>query len=104
VTELVRFELASGGSVIVEMDGSPRVSRAGRQGLLETAKGTLENALTDVRDAATATLDQFRDMARKPDEVEITFGVKLDAQAGAVIARTGMQGHFEVKVKWTQGL
>jgi hypothetical protein len=104
VTELVRFELAGGGSVIAEMDGSPGVSRAGRQGVLETARGTLEGALTDVRDAAAAALDQFRGMAQKPHEVEITFGVKLDAQAGAIIARTGMQGHFEVKVKWVQGL
>jgi hypothetical protein len=43
-------------------------------------------------------------VAQKPEEVQITFGVKPDAQAGAVIARTGMQGHFEVKVKWMQGL
>jgi Trypsin-co-occurring domain 1 len=102
VKELVRFELADGGSVVVELDESPGVSRVARQGVLETAKGTLEGALADVRDAAAAALAQFQDMARKPDEVEIKFGVKLDAQAGAIIARTGMQGHFEVKVRWTQ--
>jgi hypothetical protein len=102
VTELVRFELAEGGSVVAELDGAPGVSRAGRQGVLETARSTLEGALTEVRDAAAATLAQFQDMARKPDEVEIKFGVKLDAQAGAIIARTGMQGHFEVTVKWKQ--
>jgi hypothetical protein len=41
-------------------------------------------------------------MARQPDSVEMTFGVKLDAQAGAVIAKTGVQGHFEVKLTWSQ--
>ena len=100
--ELVRFELANGGSVVAELDDSPGASRVARQNVLETAKGTLESALADVRDAAAAALAQFQGMARKPDEVEIKFGVKLDAQAGAIIARTGMQGHFEVKVRWTQ--
>lgn len=102
MTELVRFELAGGGSVVAEMDESRGVSRAGLQSVLETAKGTLEGALTEVRDAAAAALAQFQDMAPKPDEVEIKFGVRLDAQAGAIIARTGMRGHFEVKVKWAR--
>ncbi len=39
-------------------------------------------------------------MARQPDEVEITFGVRMDAQVGAVIAKTGIAGNFEVKLTW----
>ena len=39
-------------------------------------------------------------MTRAPDEVELKFGIKLDAEAGAIIARTGIQGQFEVKLKW----
>lgn len=102
MTELVRFELAGGGFVVAELDDARGVSRAARQGVLATARSTLEGALTEVRDAASAALAQFQDMVQKPDEVEIKFGVKLDAQAGAIIARTGMQGHFEVTVKWKQ--
>jgi hypothetical protein len=41
-------------------------------------------------------------MAQRPDEVEIKFGVKVDAQAGAVIAKTGLQGQFEIKLKWVR--
>jgi hypothetical protein len=102
VTEQVRFKLASGGSVVAEMDEVPGVSRAGRQDALITAQRTLEGALTEVRDAAAATIAQFQDMARKPDEVEIEFGVKLNAEAGAIIARTGMEGHFQVTVRWSR--
>jgi hypothetical protein len=102
MTELVRFELANGGSVVAELDESPSASRAGRPGVLVTAKGTLDSALTEVRDAAAAALTQFQEMTQKPDEVEVKFGVKLDVHAGAVIARTGMQGHIEVTLKWKQ--
>src|SRR5918999_3055512 len=84
MTELVRFELADGGSVVVELDEARGVSRAARQGVLATAKSTLEGALAEVRDAAAATITQFQDMARKPDEVEIEFGVKLNAEAGSM--------------------
>jgi hypothetical protein len=102
MTELVRFELADGGSVVVEVDEARGVSRAARQGVLATAKSTLEGALAEVRDAAAATITQFQDMARKPDEVEIEFGVKLNAEAGALIARTGTEGHFQVTVRWSK--
>jgi hypothetical protein len=100
MTELVQFTLANGATVVAEVDTTPGVSRASRDGMLAKATGTLEDALTRVRDAAAAALLQFQDMARQPDGIEITFGVKLDAQAGAVIAKTGVEGHFEVKVTW----
>ncbi len=101
MTEFARFELKDGGTVVVEVDDEPGVSRVGRPGrVLREAKASFETALEDVRTAASAALDQFRSMPRQPDEVEIKFGVKLDAEAGAVIAKTGIQGHFEVKLKW----
>jgi Trypsin-co-occurring domain 1 len=99
--ELVRFPLADGGSVLVEIDERPGVSRAGRaSGVLREARTTFENAVAEVRDAAAAALAQFTAMTRAPDEVELMFGIKLDAEAGAIIARTGVQGQFEVKLTW----
>jgi hypothetical protein len=101
VVEFAEFTLETGGTVAVELDRKPGVRPAGgRDSVLRDTKLSLEKALTDVRDAAAAALKQFQTMASQPDEVEITFGVKLDAQAGAVIAKTSIQGHFEVKLKW----
>jgi Trypsin-co-occurring domain 1 len=101
-TELVRFALADGRTVLVEVDELPGVSRAGRSSarVLQEAKATFEQAVVGVRDAAAAALAQFTSMTRAPDEVELKFGLKLDAEAGAVIARTGVQGQFEVKLRW----
>jgi hypothetical protein len=50
--------------------------------------------------AKWAALGQFQEMIRRPDTVEITFGVRLDAEVGAVIARTGVQGQLGVKLIW----
>ncbi|MER6666263.1 CU044_2847 family protein [Amycolatopsis japonica] len=103
MNDLARFPLEGGGSVIVEIDpvpGTARVSR--RDDLIEDTKGSFEAALANVKDAAAAALDAFRSMTRGPDEVELKFGVKLTAQAGAVIAKTGLEGNFEVKLKWAR--
>ncbi|MCP2259178.1 hypothetical protein LX15_002879 [Streptoalloteichus tenebrarius] len=101
MTELVRFPLENGGVVTIEVDEEPRVARASRQGeVLREAKVYFERALGEVRNAAAAALGQFQRMARRPDEVEIKFSVKMDAKIGAVIANTGAQGQFEVKLKW----
>lgn len=100
--DFVRFPLADGGSVVVEVEVEPGLERASApSGVLRKATTTFEHALSEVRAAAGAALAQFRDLG--PDEVELKFGVKLDAQAGAVIARTGLQGQFEVKLKWVRG-
>lgn len=32
--------------------------------------------------------------------MELEFGVKLSAQAGAMIAKTGMDGHLKIKMTW----
>ncbi|MEV7097780.1 CU044_2847 family protein [Amycolatopsis sp. NPDC051045] len=97
--EFVRFPLADGGTVVVEVEAEPGLEHASvPSGVLRKATTTFEHALGEVRAAAAAALAQFRDLG--PDEVELKFGVKLDAQAGAVIARTGLQGQFEVKLKW----
>jgi Trypsin-co-occurring domain 1 len=101
VAELARFDLADGGTVLVEVDPAAGVTRVGRQGdVIRVVGQTFDGALARVRDAATAALAQFQEMARQPDEVEIKFGVKLDAEVGAVIAKTGVTGQLEVKLTW----
>lgn len=103
MVELARFELEGGGSVSVEVDAQQGTVRAGKAAtVIQEAGQSFDRALAEVRDAASAALGQFRSMAQRPDEVEIKFGVKVDAQVGAVIAKTGMQGQFEIKLKWVR--
>ena len=101
MAELTRFELADGGSVLVEVDQPAGISRVSRQGrILEAAGESFDRALAQVRDAAATALHQFRTMSHRPDEVVLKFGVKMDAEAGAVIAKTKLGGNFEVTLTW----
>lgn len=74
------------------------------EGRIVKAKESFERALTDVRTMAFKALDTFRDDARRPDQVELEFGVKFTAEAGsAVFAKTAAEGHLVVRLTWSGG-
>ncbi|MBB4705241.1 CU044_2847 family protein [Sphaerisporangium siamense] len=100
MSELMRMPLSGGGHVIVELpEDTPGVRRASRPGeRIEAAVTSLQSALQPIREAAEAALDTFR--AAGPDEVEIELGVKLNAEAGALIAKSSAEGHLTVKLVW----
>ncbi|MER6683406.1 CU044_2847 family protein [Streptomyces olivaceoviridis] len=105
VDELVEFRTEDGALVVVEgaagaRSGARLVSRG--EGPAQAAR-TFEGALDGVRAAAASALRVFRDGSLCPDAVEIEFGVRLSAEAGAVIAKGSAEGHLVVKLSWSPG-
>lgn len=108
--ELVSFPVDADNAVLVEVevddgvgDGvdGPEIGPASRAGdLIRSATTSFDGALANVRAAASVTLASFRDMEVGPDEIQLEFGLKLNAQAGAVIAKTGVDGHLQVTLTW----
>lgn len=100
MSELVRFELEDGGAVVVEVDdevfGVQRAARA-EDGVVQASR-KLEAALAVIRPTARAVVDALGGLA--PDKKMVCFGVKLSGEAGAVIAKTGVEGHFQVTLVW----
>ncbi|KAB2341280.1 CU044_2847 family protein [Actinomadura rudentiformis] len=100
--ELVRWQTDQ-GPVIVEVDtrepGFQSVSRPDHGFIIDAAE-RLESALDHVRGAAESALRSIRDGKLNPDMIELEFGVKLNASAGAVIAKTAGEGHLKVKLTW----
>ncbi|MEU0048361.1 CU044_2847 family protein [Streptomyces sp. NPDC006309] len=101
---LMEFTTEDGARVMVEdvvtRSGARLVSRG--DGPAQAAR-TFEGALEGVRAAASAALRVFRDGSLRPDAVEIEFGVRLSAEAGAVIAKGTTEGHLVVKLSWSPG-
>jgi hypothetical protein len=97
LVELVRFNLGDDGTIVAEVDDSePGVDRAARGGdRLKTAAASL----TQVRTLAVAALRQLKDI-ESPDEVELEFGIRLTVTAGAVLARSSLDGHIQVRLAW----
>ncbi|MEU4156480.1 CU044_2847 family protein [Actinoplanes sp. NPDC026670] len=100
MSEVVRFATAEGETLLVEVDddafGMDRISRD-RAGVVEAGK-RLEEALAAVLPAMRSVTTLVRDMS--PDEHEIEFGIKLTAEASAMVAKTAAEAHIVVKLRW----
>ena len=103
---LVEFPLQDGGTMFVEVDEPEPpggVVRAARPSdVVEKAKETLEDALDKIKPAAESIIDKLRGLHDEPDEIEVEFGIKLSAEAGAFIASAGVEANYTVTLKWTK--
>jgi hypothetical protein len=100
---LVEYQLEDGGAIVAEIDDNePGVERATRADNITAAADTFQSALAKVRPATNVILQQFRDLADPPTEVTVDFGIRLNVKAGAVIASSEGEGHFQVTLTWTR--
>src|SRR5579871_781424 len=110
MARLAKFVLGDGSSIVAEVDDdsfeSPRgVMRGGAIASPEfvvKANETFDAALDRVRYAAESMLDRLTSLTRPPDEVAVEFGVKLNAETGAVIAKASTEANFKINLKWTR--
>ncbi|TGA85573.1 CU044_2847 family protein [Streptomyces sp. MZ04] len=102
--DLVEFRTDDGARVVMadvdDPHGSHLISRG--DGPAQAAR-TFESSLAGARAAAESALRVFREGSLRPDSVEIEFGVRMSAEAGAVIVKGTAEGHLVVRLAWTPG-
>ena len=60
----------------------------------------ISQAIRDTSEALTATLEK---LVRRPDELEIEFGVSIGGEAGVPFVSTGkVDANFTVTVRWSR--
>jgi hypothetical protein len=60
----------------------------------------LNETMTVIREMADRVHRTVESMAKRPSHVQVAFGVKFDAEAGAVIAKLGIEGSVTVTLAW----
>jgi hypothetical protein len=101
MTTRTEFTLANGGTVVVESQTAGTGVTAAGRGRLERAGETLRDSLDTVVKAAADVMDAFTALPRRPDELEVEFGVSLEGSAGAIIASGTAGAHLTVTLRWT---
>ena len=100
--ELASFTVDEKALVVFEIDnngnGIEQVG-LGRKGKVLDTQEAFESKLSGIRDAASAALSVLKEDLR-PDAVTLRFGIKMTVEAGAVIARTAVEGNMEVEMSW----
>lgn len=102
---LIEFPLEDNTTLLVEViepeqGGIVPASRAGEA--ISKAQQTLEKSLEKVRPAAQFVIKQLRKLHDAPDEIEVAFGLKLSAEAGAVLAAASAEANYAVTLKWVK--
>ncbi|NEO02972.1 MAG: hypothetical protein F6J94_22975 [Moorea sp. SIO1F2] len=103
--QLAQFSLADGTTFLVEVEepesrGIERVSLGSGKQVIK-ARQTFEEALDQIKPVASAVITKLRDLNQPADEVEVKFGLKLTADAGAVFASVGGEVSYEITLKWS---
>jgi hypothetical protein len=60
--------------------------------------GRVRTAAQPAVKAARALLDEVKELA--PDDIQVTFGVKVSGTTSWILARASTEGNFEVTLSW----
>jgi hypothetical protein len=101
---IVEFPLADGQAIFVEVeDSEPVDDRIGlADDVIEAAKYSFDQAIDKIKPVANAVISRVRSLNEPADEVEVKFGLKMNAQLGAVIASGTAEVNYEITLKWKQ--
>lgn len=84
--------------------GIQKAARGDRAELMkQQSQKALNLAMGTIRAMAyrvAKTVNALEDKAR-PDEAEVEFGITLDAESGALLAKASAGAQIKVKLKWT---
>ena len=103
--QLAQFSLSDGTTFLMEVE-EPESKAIQKVGLpsgkqVLKAQQTFEEALDKIKPVASAIITKLRDLNQPADDVEVKFGLKLTADAGAIFASVGGEVSYEITLKWS---
>src|SRR5215204_5592364 len=105
---LVEFPSDCGEPILVEVE-DVGLSGETRRGLspsvvVERAQTSFEDALEKARPMALGLVGKLRAIGdaagNPPDEVQVEFGIVLNAEAGAILASASAGANYKVAMTW----
>jgi hypothetical protein len=112
MSRYVEFATDDGGRVLVEVDAADVITSSGvekagirhraAESAVSSAEVAFEEAVSSAVGRSVAALTHaVASLARTPDEVELTFGLKATGEIGNIaIAKAGGEANFTVRLLW----
>ncbi len=101
--QLIEFPIDENESIWIEVEtsedeyGDEEVSCEDLPG---KATRTFHEALSTVTPVAEAIIGKLSKLNENLKEIDVEFGLKMNAKAGAVVASSGIEANFKVALKW----
>jgi hypothetical protein len=95
------FRLDDQTKVYIEADDDVR-ARRGVELVARDDKGAIDftAAAEKALPAARVLVDQLEQLVDNVREIEVEFGLKFSGEVGALIAKTGTEANFRIKLVW----
>jgi glucosamine 6-phosphate synthetase-like amidotransferase/phosphosugar isomerase protein len=68
----------------------------------EETKDAYDQLLTTIRHCANGVIETLQNLEALPNSASIDFAVKIDAEAGAMVAKSREDAQFRVSLSWKQ--
>ncbi len=91
-----------GDIFVVELESEEGLEEVGTEKIIQKKQEEFDQAMKVVMLGVTSLQKSVKALGEElaPDEVSWEFGVKFDAEVGAVITKYSMGGNFNVKLTW----
>lgn len=93
--QVVTYEVDDQTTVQFEIEPLPGFQPAGTNELIGKVQKAVEPAVAGAR----AVLDKVKEV--RPDQVEVTFAVKVTGTMNWVVAKAATEGNFAIKLTWS---
>lgn len=96
MTQIVKYQIDDHTTAQFEIEPSADFRPAGAGQVL----GEVRSAVAPAIEAAKAVLEKAKEI--RPDEIELTFGIKVSGGANWLVAKTSGEGNFEIMLRWSR--
>jgi hypothetical protein len=96
------FKPDSKAPILVELSAATGVRKTGLKptDITKQSKQAIDGAMNSIHNMADRVIDAIESLVKPPSVVEVSFGIKFDAETGAIIAKAGVEAGINVKLKW----
>lgn len=103
MADFVKYQLGNGTEVYFETAEASLVAARGRTDPDVVDQGPIADRLQQVALAAEEVSESLRSRL-SPDQIELTFGVKVSGEAGWwFFAKAGGEANIQVTLRWGEG-
>lgn len=99
-SEIILIEVSEDLSLPLLAPDVVKASPPSTEEVVEKAKSAFSQVVNVTRSLAKEFSENLKSTPNSPDEVELGFGIKIDAVAGAIVAQAGVEANFTVSLKW----
>ncbi|HEX9926262.1 MAG TPA: CU044_2847 family protein [Anaerolineae bacterium] len=107
MADYIETKTKSGATIRIEV-GSERLGAGfGHQSSTKAGSGAAGTSVYDqtletIRVCANDVIETLQNLEAPPSAASIDFAIKIDGEAGAMIAKSGTDAQFKVSLSWKQ--